>query len=422
MHILLATPAFLPFVGGAERHTGVLAGQLVDRGHRVTVLTSAAEKEPDFWLGCGHELIIENPEQGLKVIRLPIRPFPGGFRGLLAWRKSMVVLSALPGTLGTLQKMARWVPPLVDPGEALANISGDVDIVHAYNISWEHAMLVAARYAHENRIPFVASPLAHFGRGLRDPVALNTNMRHQLELLKTADLWLTNTADEARQLQSRGMPEARFRVAGPGVDVPQQVFASIKIDDAIKPYVLFVGRTSYDKGAMHAVQAVQKLRARGIDISLVLIGLITDEFRQFFGKLSQRDQQAIRLLGFVDEATKHAYLRQAEALLLPSRTDSFGIVLLESWYHRRPVIAARAGGIPDVVDDGENGILVPFADVDALAAAIAQLLGDQALSRALGERGRSKVDARYTWDVITDRVLDAYQEAIDSHRAVSHRA
>jgi glycogen(starch) synthase len=416
MHVLLATPAFLPFVGGAERHTGVLARQLVSRGHRVTVLTSSATKEPDFWLGCGQGLIVESPEQGLKVIRVPIRPFPGGLRGLLAWRKSMVVLSSLPGTLGTLQMMARLVPPLTKPNEALGNVTGEVDIVHGFNISWEHAMMVAAGYARDNRIPFVASPLAHFGRGPRDPVALNSTMRHQLQLLSAADLWLTNTADEARQLRARGMSEARFRVAGPGVDIPDSEAPLLEIDATLKPYVLFVGRTSNDKGAKHAAQAVLKLREQGVDVNLVLIGLETDEFRRFYARLSAGDQQAIRFLGFADELAKHAYLEQAEALVLPSRSDSFGIVLLESWYHRRPVIAARAGGIPDVVDHGENGILVPFADVPALAAAIRQLLEDPALNRALGERGRQKLEAHYTWDVITDRVIDAYNEAIDSYR------
>ena len=93
------------------------------------------------------------------------------------------------------------------------------------------------------------------------------------------------------------------------------------------------------------------------------------------------------MLGFVEESLKHAYLRDAEALLLPSRTDSFGIVLLESWLYSRPVVAAAAGGIPGVVDNGKNGILVPFGDIPSLANAIKLLIEDQELNSILGENG-----------------------------------
>ncbi|UCC50736.1 MAG: glycosyltransferase, partial [Anaerolineaceae bacterium] len=107
MHILIATPAFPPFIGGGERHTGTLARHLVDRGHAVTILTSTALKEPDLWRGCGQDVKVETVGSNLKIVRTPIRKMPGGIRGLLAWRKSMVMLSALPGTLAALQTMAK---------------------------------------------------------------------------------------------------------------------------------------------------------------------------------------------------------------------------------------------------------------------------------------------------------------------------
>jgi glycosyltransferase involved in cell wall biosynthesis len=106
----------------------------------------------------------------------------------------------------------------------------------------------------------------------------------------------------------------------------------------------------------------------------------------------------------------------AEALLLPSRTDSFGIVLLESWLHSRPVVAAAAGGIPAVVDNGKNGILVSFGDIPSLANAIRLLTEDQELNRILGDNGLQKLLTHYTWESVTEKVLDAYQEAIDAYR------
>lgn len=419
MHILIATPAFPPFVGGGERHTGTLARNLVDRGLTVTVLTSQALNEADFWQGCGQDVVVETGPMGLTAIRMPILPVPGGYRGLLAWRKSMVLLSVLPGTMKALQGMAKRVPPLVKIEQALAVINNPVDVVHGFNISWENAMMVGRQFARQKNRPFIASPLAHLGTGPRDRVAKNSTMRHQRMILSTADLLLTNTAIEAQGLKERGIDRVEFRVAGPGVDLPQTIAALPEVGESFKPYIIFVGRLSHEKGAIHAAEAVLHLRRQGCPIQLVLIGRETPEFRQFLDGLPDSERQYIHNLGNVDESLKHAYLRDAVALVLPSRTDSFGIVLLESWLHGRPVIAAAAGGIPAVVDDGENGILVPFGDVSALSNAIKLLSEDQRLNRTLGENGRQKLMTNYTWEAVTDIVLDAYHLVVAAHQAAA---
>jgi glycosyltransferase involved in cell wall biosynthesis len=117
-------------------------------------------------------------------------------------------------------------------------------------------------------------------------------------------------------------------------------------------------------------------------------------------------------LGLVSESDKHGLLAASTALLLPSRTDSFGIVFLESWAHGRPVIGARAGGIPGLVSDGEDGLLTPFGDVPALAQAIKQLLTDTDLAAKMGRRGQQKVNEHYTWDRVSDHVLTIYQQIL----------
>jgi glycosyltransferase involved in cell wall biosynthesis len=87
------------------------------------------------------------------------------------------------------------------------------------------------------------------------------------------------------------------------------------------------------------------------------------------------------------------------------------------------VIAAEAGGIPGVVDNGKNGILVPFGDISSLANAIQLLTIDQKLNRALGENGYQKLMENYTWERVTDRVLDAYGDVllIRNHEGESPR-
>jgi glycogen synthase len=112
----------------------------------------------------------------------------------------------------------------------------------------------------------------------------------------------------------------------------------------------------------------------------------------------------------VPEAEKHTLLQASTLLLLPSRTDSFGIVILEAWAHGKPVIGSRAGGIPGVIDEGHNGLLVDFGDMAGLTQAIQHLLNDETLRRTLGQHGRAKLTTHYTWARVADQVLAVYQQ------------
>jgi glycosyltransferase involved in cell wall biosynthesis len=98
---------------------------------------------------------------------------------------------------------------------------------------------------------------------------------------------------------------------------------------------------------------------------------------------------------------------------MPSRTDSFGIVFLEAWANRLPVVAAAAGGVTEVVEHERTGLLVPFGDVDSLAAALDRLLRNPVESARMGSAGQAMVQHGYTWDdrfVVLDRRMRALVE------------
>ena len=103
---------------------------------------------------------------------------------------------------------------------------------------------------------------------------------------------------------------------------------------------------------------------------------------------------------------------------MPSRVDSFGLVFLEAWAQGKPVIGARAGGIPAVVDHGENGLLIPFGDVDALAAAIERLLDSPEEAARLGQTGWRKLKEHYDWERVYPQLLALYQAATPEAPAV----
>lgn len=99
------------------------------------------------------------------------------------------------------------------------------------------------------------------------------------------------------------------------------------------------------------------------------------------------------------------YLNAADAGLYTSEHESFGLSILETLFHAKPVVAFRVGGIPEVVIDGEVGFLQPFGDVEALARSLSLLADSTALTEQLGERGRQRAEANFT----ADRIVPEYE-------------
>ncbi len=410
LSLVLVTPAYAPLPGGGERYVSALARGLAAAGAAVTVVTSSAVAESDFWAGTSAQS--DTVEDGVRVIRLPVRPTPGGRDGLLLWRKSMVLVSALPGDQAdVLSRMARRVPDIEGLADTLAELPKP-DVVHGFNVSWEHGLVAARDYAARHSVPLAVTPFLHLGEG-GDRVARNSTMDHQLRLMREADCIMVLTRVEAEGLGRYLFQPERVTVIGGGVDAPPEDYTMSPYyaedhPEARGEFGVYIGRLSFDKGALHAADAVRTLRRRGRDIALLFIGSSTPEFGRFRRRLSPEDRAALRPLGVISDRDKHAVLSRAKFLMLPSRSDSFGIVLLEAWCHGVPVIAARAGGIPGVVDDGANGLLVSFADVEGLSLAVDRIICDELFAERLGRAGQEKVSASYNWDAVVRRVLDQY--------------
>ncbi len=379
-------------------------------GHEVTAVSSSARAEIDLWMGTAVQKIVREEIDGIQVVRCPIRPFPGGRNGLLAWRKLMAVVALSGRGTAVLLKMARLIPPISNLEETLDGL-GPFDLVHGFNISWEQALIAGWRYARNQNIPLVVTPFAHFGGGRRDRVAVNSTMPHQRRLMSDAAAVLVLTSVEAANLRRYGVAPRRFDVIGGGLDAlpdplnPGDIAAQYGLS---APFAIFIGRANRDKGAIDAAKAILQLRRQGERATLALIGQTAPDFDRFYAGLSAEEKAGIRPLGILTDAEKHALLKAAALFVMPSHSDSFGIVFLEAWAHGKPVIGADAGGIPGVIDDGANGILVPYGDVSAIAQAIRRLLTDPALNRKMGENGRKKVTEQYNWSSVAERVLANY--------------
>ncbi len=118
----------------------------------------------------------------------------------------------------------------------------------------------------------------------------------------------------------------------------------------------------------------------------------------------------VRFPGWVAPGEVHALLAGAAVVPIPSLHEGFGLVALEAGLAARPVVASRVEGIPEVVIDGETGLLVPPRDASALAASIVEVLGDPAFAADLSEAGRVRATA-FDWSVVVPRLEHVYGEA-----------
>jgi glycosyltransferase involved in cell wall biosynthesis len=123
-------------------------------------------------------------------------------------------------------------------------------------------------------------------------------------------------------------------------------------------------------------------------------------------------EQNVNLVGFVDSDEISSFIEKHHFMVMPSRKEAFGVAVLEASACGRPVIASNTGGVPEVLVDGETGILVDKDDEDALARAILRLAKDADLREKMGQAGREFVRENYTWDRSLDMMTDLYERLL----------
>lgn len=397
MHFLHVIQRYYPFSGGSESYFQELSERFVQAGHRVTVLTTDAWDLDHFW-AAGRRTVPEPQtiHNGVQIRRFPVQRLPGPPIVYPILRRLMVELGRVPGTTPLLNRLALLTPRVPALERYLASTTEHVDLIHTTNITLDFTILPALRFARRRRIPHLCTPFVHLGEPGSSQIVRYYTQRHQLAIMRQSSRVVVQTTLERDFLQARGVPAETLRLVGCWVK-PETLHGgdgarfrqTHQIDG---PIVLSIGAAAYDKGTMHTIEAMQRLWRAGSTATLVLVSANTlAQFEQFYAALPAETRSHILLLKAAPHATKLDALAAADLLVMPSRTDSFGIVYLEAWCYDLPVIGARAGGVPGVIDEGENGMLVRFGDVAGLSERIARLLDDPALARRLGRAGHAKV-------------------------------
>jgi len=178
--------------------------------------------------------------------------------------------------------------------------------------------------------------------------------------------------------------------------------------------LLFLSNMVRSKGVFVALEAAQRLKQKGHAFFFYFAGdwcdITPQEFSDTVERLSL--QKEVIHKGFLPFSEKEKLWEEADIFVFPTYNDIFGIVNLEAMHYALPVVSTYEGAIPEIIDDGVTGFLVPPRDPRALAEKLEVLMNDAALRERLGEAGRRKVEQQYTFNIFEQKLSKILQNNI----------
>ena len=375
--------------GGMNVYIDELARTLVERGVEVDVFTRAT-----------------NPAQPADVSVLP--------------HYRVVHVAAGPRSELPMHELPATVQPFADG--VIERMQGEAfDVVHSHYWLSGWAGLVVKR---ATGVPLANSfhtlgRVKDATRRVGEPAESLVRIAAEHEVIAGSDCVIASTPFEADDLARRYQADpARLCVTHPGVNhelfTPGDRSAARKAlgwDD--RPVVLFVGRIQPLKGLDVALEAFAQIRRNLEDARLVVVGGPSGPLgEEELVRIRQR-AVALSLEGSVDFVPSRphqeiaGYYRAADVLLVPSRSESFGLVAAEAQATGLPVVASRIGGLAYTVEDGLSGFLVDGWDPEGYASAALRILLDEDLAARLAAGALSFAE-RFSWTVAADRLLELY--------------
>jgi glycosyltransferase involved in cell wall biosynthesis len=322
--------------------------------------------------------------------------------------------------------------------EHIAELRRDISAVHDLRAVLSLARMIRRErptilHTHTAKAGAVGRLAALLAGGARPPIVVHTFHGHVLRGyfgpvrtfgFRQLERWLARmttalvaVSPEVRDdLVKLGVaPRDRFTVVRLGIRLDERVADRDGRDETRRVLgigpdcftVGWIGRMTAVKRTSDVLLAFKRLRERGVDARLCMVGDGPDR-----EPLERRAHELgimrnTLFLGYQEDVAP--FYAAFDAMILPSGNEGTPVSAIEALAAGRPVVATRVGGVPDVVRDGEDGFLVDTGDVDTLADRLVQLAEDSDLRRAMGEAGRSRVLARYSVERLVDDVDRLYR-------------
>ncbi len=454
MHVAQFVQRYPPALGGSEAYTARLCEYLAARGDRVSVWTTNAVELSEMWgaktptppaplpKGKGEEesrsLALAEETRADSASgsdRLSCSPFPlgrgAGGVGLrhyapLHFPARRYVLKAL-----SLVPHRRWQcltapcnPVCPTMWRDAGRYAGPLDAVHATAFPYSFPIACGLRLARRRGVPFLLTPFLHLG----DPTDAHDRTRRQYTaphlcwLLKQADRVFVQTRAERDTAVSLGVASDRVVLQGLGVEpgectggdrAAMRAACGVAGEDVV---IGHLANNSVEKGTVDLLRAAERAWAGGHRFRVVLAGPEMPNFRSSGRRSAPKDR--VTRLGVLTDEQKRDFFAGIDAFALPSRSDSFGLVLLEAWANAKPNLVYRAGGPAELVRHDSDGLQAACGDVAELARQLGRLASDADLRRALGESGKARVGTEFRWGEKLELVRNTIRE-VAAERATS---
>jgi len=367
LHVALVTEFYYPHLGGVTEHVHFLRRELVARGHRVTIVTSNMNpRSPD----------------GPDVVRV-------GTSCILPSNGSLARVTTGWGLSRRLEQVFR---------------ERRVDLVHVHGGLAPTFGILAPRAAERAGIPAVATFHSWFRRSLAYECLRRPLQRECARLAARIAVSEPVVAALSRYV------ETDWEVIPNGVDTSAFHPNGRRPMDALgkHPRLLFLGRLDPRNGLGTVLEAMPGILSRYPKAELTVAG--DGPLRSLYRRQAAPLGARVRMVGRIyDERPEH--YGTSDLYLCPTDKASFGITLLEAMACGTPLVVSDIPGFRELVDGGQEAVLVPAGDPAAWSRAVNQLLADPERRAAMGAAGRAKAE-RYAWPAVAERIIGVYRKAL----------
>ncbi|MGI9004573.1 MAG: glycosyltransferase family 4 protein [Pseudonocardia sp.] len=393
MRVLMVSWEYPPvMVGGLGRHVHALATELVTAGHEVVV----ASRHPAGTDALTHPTA-DDVVDGVRVLRVAEDPAHLEFeRDMVAWTLAMG--HALLRT--ALTSLGSWRP----------------DVVHAHDWLVAHPAIALADVLKSPLVATIhATEAGRYAGWLSSPLSRQV---HSVEwwLARRADTVITCSAamrDEVAGLYDldptaivvlhNGIAQRRWRVRRSRVTALR-----VRHAPGGEPLLLYLGRLEYEKGVQDLIAALPRIRRAHPGARAVVAGTGTAADMLVETARTHRVLRSVTFLGHLPDSELAALLAAADAVVLPSRYEPFGIVALEAAAAGAPLVTSTAGGLGEVVVDGVTGVSFAPGDVAGLTGAVGTVLADPVGAARRARAARARLGASFSWTRIAADTAQVY--------------
>ena len=379
-------------IGGLGRHVHHLSTALAAAGHEVVVLS----RRPAGTDAATHPSTDEVVD-GVRVIAAAHDPHEFSFGSdMMAW------------TLAMGHSMLRAGLALKKRG---SNRLWRPDVVHAHDWLVAHPAIGLAQFYD---VPMVSTIHAtEAGRHSGWVTGAISRQVHAIEswLARESDSVITcsaSMADEVTELFGPGLAE--ITVIRNGIDAARWPFAERRARTG-PAELLYLGRLEYEKGVHDIIAALPRIRRTHPGTTLTVAGEGTQQDWLIEQARKHRVLKATRFVGHLDHAALLAVLHRADAAVLPSHYEPFGIVALEAAAAGAPLVTSNIGGLGEAVIDGQTGVSCPPRDVAKLASAVRAVLDDPDAAQRRARAARQRLTSDFDWKTVARETAQVYLAA-----------